>query len=662
MTQYLTMDFQQAIVNLQLLDAIAKKDLPRIAELLDQGADVNHINLHDKNNTPLHYAADCPEIMKLLLARGANSTVANDAGITPLELAQNTPKRDVEGECSASSRRSPVLTYFKRPGTASILGQWYESKLLALVLFRALHWVRIAEFYLATNVDDAGAFDDLVIRYRTAGGIDRLVCLQAKHKPGKALNLKDVLENVGEKGDFSLGKYFKSFLDIKLRCYEGNQSAIFGDIGEETEVEFIIFTTLKLECTVPKQFDLISRGSENEEDSLFYTCPTGRCIRLKGLLNSLMTVASKWYKEMLVDILAQNYISLNEPVDLEACVELFLTSVESDGNSLKFLQHCYKKISSLKPSDDQKKHKDVKAKITKLLESEKFKPFKMSDEDCINLPQEFFNKLQFHTEQSTEAEVEQLVKNEIPDHCPTTGDLNLIFQMYHLGVQQWWLQTGAVPFQTKSSALFHEAKTAIEKGSLLENLHLISMGKLQVYKQELCPEKLGEALTKEVQRFVNDRDSHTLPIVGGLIESNAAKLVEYLRSKDEDQVNFKFVNTDVANFKDKVGQLTSDGGANDFLVFAHKGQIEQKVVDSLSRNFRKVFLVTDKEMAPAKIIAEAIGLAENPHEDVGNVPVEDDQNSYRNRRKAFLRNSRRSIRGLLSTMGEQLIDLNVNRN
>ncbi|KAL9702877.1 hypothetical protein quinque_006395 [Culex quinquefasciatus] len=392
------MDFQQAIVNLQLLDAIAQKDLSRIAELLDQGADVNHKNLHDKNNTPLHYAADCPEITKLLLARGANSTAANDAGITPLELAQNSPKRDVEGECSASSRRSPVLTYFKRPGTASILGQWYESKLLALVLFRSLHWDRIAEFYLATNVDDAGAFDDLVIRYRTAGGIDRLVCLQAKHKPGKALNLKDVLENVGEKGDFSLGKYFKSFLDIKLRCYEGNQSAIFGDI-----------------------------------------------------------------------------------------------------------------------------------------ESEKFKPFKMSDEDCINLPQEFFNKLQFHTEQSTEAEVEQLVKNEIPDHCPTTGDLNLIFQMYHLGVQQWWLQTGAVPFQTKSSALFR----------------VISMGKLQVYKQELCPEKLGEALTKEVQRFVNDRDSHTMPIVGGLIESSVARLVEYLRSKDEDQVNFKFVNTDVANFKDK---------------------------------------------------------------------------------------------------------------
>ncbi|XP_052564608.1 uncharacterized protein LOC128093080 [Culex pipiens pallens] len=657
------MDFQKAIVNLQLLEAIAKKDLSQIAELLDQGADVNHKNLLDKNNTPLHYAADCPEINKLLVARDANSAAVNDAGLTPLELAQHSPKsakafRVVEG-------RSPVLTYFKRPGTASILGQWYESKLLALVLFRALHWDRIAEFYLATNVDDAGAFDDLVVRYRTVGGVDRLVFLQAKHKPGKGLNLKDVLENVGDKGDFSLGKYFRSFLDIKLRCYEGNQSAIFGDIGENTVVEFIIFTTLKLECTIPKQFDLISRGSENEEDSLFYTCPTGRCIRLEGLLNSLMTVASKWYKEMLVAILAQNSIASNEPVDLTNCVELFLTSVESDENSFKFLQHCYEKISSLKPCDDQKKLKDVKAKIVKLLESEKFKPFKMSDEDCINLPQEFFNKLQFHTEQSTEAEVEQLVKNEIPDHCQTTGDLNLIFQMYHLGVQQWWLQTGAVPFQTKSSALFREAKTAIEKGSLLENLHLISMGKLQVYKQELCPEKLGEALTKEVQRFVNDRDSHTLPIVGGLIESSAARLVEYLRSKDEDQVSFKFVNTDMANLEDKVGQLTSDGGVNDFLVFAHKGQIEQKVVDSLSRNFRKVFLVTDKEMAPANVISEQVNeaccLREIPQEDVGNLPVEDDQDSYRNRRKAFLRNSRRSFRGLLATMGEQLIDLNVNR-
>lgn len=504
------MNFQQTITNLQLLDAITKRDLRRVQELFkNDAADLNYKNPQDKNNTPLHYAAttNSPEIIQFLLDNNADPGAINSDGQLYTDCLPMP---------TTSNAVPAVATYFKRPGTASILGQLYESKLLSLVLFRATHWEdRIGPFFLATNVDDAGAFDDLVIRYTdaaVAGGIDR--------------------------------------------------------------------------------FD--------------------------------------------------------------------------------FLQLCYEKLSQLSiGQEDQKKLNKIKPEITKILKSEKFNFLKMSDEDSIKLAREFFDKLRFHTQQSTEAEVEQLIQQEIPTFYPVSGDVNLIFQLYHLAVQQWWLQTGHVPFQTKSSALFRDAKTTIERGSLLENLHLISMGKLQVYKSELpCAEKLSDALQSEVQRFLRDDHAHMLPLVGGLIQGGCAQLVEYLRSKNDQHVNFKFINTD-ADGNNFSGKISPEGAVNDFLVYAHTGQIGQTVIDNLSKNFRKIILVSDKQLPPQAEAGGSRALAEyvpeqqqqqqqqyggeNPN------PVEDnDPNSYRNQRKAFLRESRKNIRSLLVTMGGQLINLNVN--
>lgn len=349
-----------------------------------------------------------------------------------------------------------------------------------------------------------------------------------------------------------------------------------------------------------------------------------------------------------------------------------MTPIECEGKSFDFLQLCYEKLSQLSiGQEDQKKLNKIKPEITKILKSEKFNFLKMSDEDSIKLAREFFDKLRFHTQQSTEAEVEQLIQQEIPTFYPVSGDVNLIFQLYHLAVQQWWLQTGHVPFQTKSSALFRDAKTTIERGSLLENLHLISMGKLQVYKSELpCAEKLSDALQSEVQRFLRDDHAHMLPLVGGLIQGGCAQLVEYLRSKNDQHVNFKFINTD-ADGNNFSGKISPEGAVNDFLVYAHTGQIGQTVIDNLSKNFRKIILVSDKQLPPQAEAGGSRALAEyvpeqqqqqqqqyggeNPN------PVEDnDPNSYRNQRKAFLRESRKNIRSLLVTMGGQLINLNVN--
>ncbi|KAL9693815.1 hypothetical protein quinque_013100 [Culex quinquefasciatus] len=109
--------------------------------------------------------------------------------------------------------RSGDLCFTKRPGTAAV-GQYYETKLLTMVLFRALIDDRIVSFCLGNNLDEAGAFDDVVLRYRVrTGEPDRLVCLQAKHRDDKKrVEFKDLIDEKVTKGDLHMLKYFLRLL------------------------------------------------------------------------------------------------------------------------------------------------------------------------------------------------------------------------------------------------------------------------------------------------------------------------------------------------------------------------------------------------------------------------------------------------------------------
>lgn len=103
-------------------------------------------------------------------------------------------------------------TYRKRNGAADTRGQDYEVALCCLLLLRA---IRLAQdFFLASNHDDAGNFDDVVLIYRLPADElkYRVVLLQAKHKNNFTITLKAL---VGPKNDFSLGKYFESYLNVK---------------------------------------------------------------------------------------------------------------------------------------------------------------------------------------------------------------------------------------------------------------------------------------------------------------------------------------------------------------------------------------------------------------------------------------------------------------
>ncbi|KAL1403812.1 hypothetical protein pipiens_001122 [Culex pipiens pipiens] len=136
-------------------------------------------------------------------------------------------------------------TYTKRSGTAAV-GEFYETKLLTMALFRLLHDEQIERFYMGSNLDEAGAFDDLVLR-TSFGGKPHVYCLQAKHRrAGTTVNFNDLCNMQQSKGDFHLSKYFDSYLKIRHLFGPTSEHVMFRGEYEQTELELIIFTPAKL--------------------------------------------------------------------------------------------------------------------------------------------------------------------------------------------------------------------------------------------------------------------------------------------------------------------------------------------------------------------------------------------------------------------------------
>ncbi|XP_039439248.1 uncharacterized protein LOC120420322 [Culex pipiens pallens] len=262
------MDYEQLSKITPLIAAIKNRNVTGVQSALDNGADINFRIAFDENKTALHHAvaAGDPRIVDLLLQNGADPTVKSKDGKMPIELiVDNARKSTIEAVfkkhgCGVkplpspnSAPSVPVSTYSKRKGTTSIRGQLYETKLLALVLFRALHRDDITSFNLATNVDDAGAFDDIVMRY-TVNGTDKCIYLQAKHKDCNETNFKDMIDG-SEKGDFSLLKYFKGYLELKVR--------------NVADSEFIIFTNIEINCKIPNNLGLTTHSSSVDPNNFF---------------------------------------------------------------------------------------------------------------------------------------------------------------------------------------------------------------------------------------------------------------------------------------------------------------------------------------------------------------------------------------------------------
>ena len=146
-------------------------------------------------------------------------------------------------------------TYKKRKGTAGASGQFYEIKLYMWFLLEGTTRTKdgtINGFHLASNMEEAESFDDVVFKY-TYNGQDgtektKILFLQAKRKEKEKETAKrpqDKLITIGKllsgaDTDFSLQKYFTSYLMIKGNFSPAKvDDPIFGSRYEDVDLSLI---------------------------------------------------------------------------------------------------------------------------------------------------------------------------------------------------------------------------------------------------------------------------------------------------------------------------------------------------------------------------------------------------------------------------------------
>jgi hypothetical protein len=142
----------------------------------------------------------------------------------------------------------------------------YEVKMAAFLFARALN--RTEKFQLASNVDGAGAFDDLVFRYRLRDSDVWKTCfIQLKHKKTGGTIQRSSLTQMS--GDFSLLKYFKSYCEIKRNAATNRN---LKQCGKFVDFEFVIYTNQKMESNSTVQgeeCDLLSMLSSGTDYGMY---------------------------------------------------------------------------------------------------------------------------------------------------------------------------------------------------------------------------------------------------------------------------------------------------------------------------------------------------------------------------------------------------------
>ncbi|XP_059048659.1 uncharacterized protein LOC131843895 [Achroia grisella] len=168
-----------------------------------------------------------------------------------------------------------VPRFEKKPGTSGISGQLYETKLLTLIFVRAKILSEIESFYLASNINGIGAFDDIMfICHRKEQRVPEIWFIQAKHKenPNKERFSEDLLKS--EKDAFSLTKYFESYLTIREKCNIFDE--LLGCNFIDANYKFVIYTPAK-EYFLKK---LVIGSSEfTDRNDIIYTSDKGKTFK-----------------------------------------------------------------------------------------------------------------------------------------------------------------------------------------------------------------------------------------------------------------------------------------------------------------------------------------------------------------------------------------------
>ncbi|KAJ8712504.1 hypothetical protein PYW07_005346 [Mythimna separata] len=168
----------------------------------------------------------------------------NSCTVEITKLVQSKSKQQQLDKPLKNTGVKKIFLYQKRTGTSGLSGQLYETKLLTLILFRALYIHKAQHFLIATNIESMGAFDDIVFRFLSSeDDTPKILFIQAKHRDNPAKD-KFTIEEISKlNGDFSLHKYLESYIKISQMFVHENRDEMFRGEFKNMDCEFIIYTS-----------------------------------------------------------------------------------------------------------------------------------------------------------------------------------------------------------------------------------------------------------------------------------------------------------------------------------------------------------------------------------------------------------------------------------
>jgi len=338
-------------------------------------------------------------------------------------------------EASAPTQNAGAPPEFdRRPGTDGQHGVLYEVKMATFLFARALS--RTEEFLLASNVEGAGAFDDLVFRYRLKEpDIWKTCFIQLKHKDNGRTIERSSLTQMS--GDFSLLKYFKSFCEIKNSA---TTNPTLEQCGPFSDFEFVIYTNEKFESKSqgsesqgsesPPQgedSDPLSILSSGKEKGKYITFDETRDRDIFGFFEELSR-----YQELSkkLDILLKGGKDVDKDIILK--IEDFQRSIIN-----KVILGNPKRLKS-----NQKK--DYVDKFIKEVSKCDFTLFK-----------KFLGKVKIFQNQSNEKSLKGLIGKELQQACKAPPSVvKFIYTKFEESFCEWWGKKGKVEWLNENSVLW----------------------------------------------------------------------------------------------------------------------------------------------------------------------------------------------------------------
>jgi len=338
---------------------------------------------------------------------------------------------------------------------------------------------------LASNVEGAGAFDDLVFRYRLREPEVWKTCfIQLKHKKNGGTIQRSSLTQMS--GNFSLFKYFKSFCQIKTGASSDHN---LKECGPFVDFDFVIYTNARMEG------DFTLQGGDSDPLSILSS----------GTTNG-------------------KYITFDKTHDKD--IFEFFKDLSSYHNVIRELDNLLKRRTSV----DEEINETIKKLPNSVVNSTIFgnldslKSKKITDyvTTCIDevancdftLFEEFLNKVKIFHSQSNEEALKGLTVKELQEACKASPSVaNFIYTKFEEGFSNWWKRDGNVVWINENSDLWQEVQnniiTEIKETS---NPEIQEIGKCDICFNPQHVQKLSDAIKQNtVLNIVTNSNVRILP-------------------------------------------------------------------------------------------------------------------------------------------------------